>query len=173
MLTGMLAVRNFLDGETNDIWKVNAEQEYHEEIKERELPYASEVIDEAFARAFMKIDPVAFGISIGAVSGLFIFLATLFVSIRQIDELIYFLYLLNQYFPGYDVNFGGSLIGLVYGFAAGFVFGWGIISLRNFTVRLYISIIRRRAEVQLLEKYGLFPDEQSARTADREFDEDG
>ncbi len=71
MLTGILAVRNLLDGEVNDIWKVNAEQEYHEEMKESELPYASEVIDEAFARAFMKIDPIAFGISIGVVSGLF------------------------------------------------------------------------------------------------------
>ena len=173
MLTGILAVRNLLDGEANDIWKVNAEQEYHEEIKESELPYASEVIDEAFARAFMKIDPIAFGISIGVVSGLLIFLVTLFVGVRQIDELIYFLYLLNQYFPGYDVNFGGSLIGLVYGFIAGFVFGWGIISLRNFVIRLYISIIRRRAEVRLLEKYGFFPDEQSVRTTDREFDKDG
>jgi len=172
MLTGILAVRNLLDGEVNDIWKVNAEQEYHEEIKERELPFASEVIDEAFSRAFMKIDPIAFGISIGVVSGLLIFLVTFFVGIRQIEDLIYFLYLLNQYFPGYDVTVGGSLIGLIYGFFAGFLFGWGVISLRNFMIRLYISIIRRRAEVQLLEKYGFFPDEQSARTTDREFEKD-
>jgi len=62
---------------------------------------------------------------------------------------------------------------LVYGFIAGFVFGWGIITLRNFVIRLYISIIRRRAEVQLLEKYGFFPDEQSARRTDHEFEEEG
>lgn len=172
MLTGLLAVRNMFDGEKNDIWSVNAEQEYHEEIKGRELPYASEVIDEAFARAFMKIDPVAFGISAGIVSGWIIFLVTLFVSVQQIDELIFFLYLLNQYFPGYDVTISGGIIGLVYGFVLGFVFGWGIISLRNFVIKLYISIIRRRAEVQLLEEYGFFPDEQSARTTGHEYDKD-
>ena len=32
MLTGMLAVRNLLHGETHDLWSVNAEQEYHEEV---------------------------------------------------------------------------------------------------------------------------------------------
>jgi protoporphyrinogen oxidase len=32
MLTGMLAVRNLLYGETNNLWQVNAEQEYLEEL---------------------------------------------------------------------------------------------------------------------------------------------
>ena len=34
MLTGMLAARNILFGEHNDVWSVNTEQEYHEEILE-------------------------------------------------------------------------------------------------------------------------------------------
>ena len=36
MLTGMLAVRNIFDGEANDLWSVNAEQEYHEEVRTAE-----------------------------------------------------------------------------------------------------------------------------------------
>jgi len=32
MLTGMLAVRNMLHGEDHDLWAVNTEQVYHEEI---------------------------------------------------------------------------------------------------------------------------------------------
>ena len=32
MLTGMLAVRNVLFGARHDLWQVNVEQEYHEEI---------------------------------------------------------------------------------------------------------------------------------------------
>ncbi|MDA1180546.1 MAG: NAD(P)/FAD-dependent oxidoreductase, partial [Planctomycetota bacterium] len=32
MLTGMFSVRNLLNGESHDLWAVNAEQEYHEEI---------------------------------------------------------------------------------------------------------------------------------------------
>ena len=33
MLTGMWAVRNILFGEANDVWQVNTEQEYHEQIR--------------------------------------------------------------------------------------------------------------------------------------------
>jgi protoporphyrinogen oxidase len=33
MLTGMLAVRNLVYGEHHDLWAVNADQEYHEEIR--------------------------------------------------------------------------------------------------------------------------------------------
>ena len=35
MLTGILAARNLLWGEANDLWNVNAEQEYHEEVQEK------------------------------------------------------------------------------------------------------------------------------------------
>ena len=33
MLTGLLAVRNLLYGEDHDLWEVNADREYHEEIR--------------------------------------------------------------------------------------------------------------------------------------------
>ena len=33
MLTGMYAVRNMLLGQANDLWSVNADQEYHERIR--------------------------------------------------------------------------------------------------------------------------------------------
>jgi protoporphyrinogen oxidase len=33
MLTGMKAVRNLVDGESHDLWSVNADQEYHEELR--------------------------------------------------------------------------------------------------------------------------------------------
>jgi hypothetical protein len=38
MLTGILAVRNLVRGEKNDLWSVNADQEYHEEIREKTDP---------------------------------------------------------------------------------------------------------------------------------------
>ncbi|MDB4445905.1 NAD(P)/FAD-dependent oxidoreductase [bacterium] len=40
MLTGMLAVRNLLEDERNDLWTVNADQEYHEEVRSPEQPAA-------------------------------------------------------------------------------------------------------------------------------------
>jgi protoporphyrinogen oxidase len=36
MVTGMLAVRNLMFGERNDVWSVNTDQEYHEEILEEQ-----------------------------------------------------------------------------------------------------------------------------------------
>jgi protoporphyrinogen oxidase len=36
MLTGMLAVRNLVLGEQNDLWSVNTDQEYHEEVRSEE-----------------------------------------------------------------------------------------------------------------------------------------
>jgi protoporphyrinogen oxidase len=35
MLTAILAVRNLVDGEQHDLWSVNADAEYHEEIRPR------------------------------------------------------------------------------------------------------------------------------------------
>jgi hypothetical protein len=39
MLTAMLAVENIL-GARHDLWSVNDEQEYHEEIQDRRTPHA-------------------------------------------------------------------------------------------------------------------------------------
>jgi protoporphyrinogen oxidase len=43
MLTGMLAVRNLVLGQKNDIWAVNADQEYHEELTDAQAKAKSEV----------------------------------------------------------------------------------------------------------------------------------
>jgi protoporphyrinogen oxidase len=52
MLTGMLAVRNILHNEKNDLWTVNAEQEYHEEIWQVEENHLQTILNDAFSRAF-------------------------------------------------------------------------------------------------------------------------
>jgi hypothetical protein len=46
------------------------------------------------------------------------------------------LQLLNQFFPGYRVTFGGSFLGLMYGFAVGYVSGWIIATVYNWVVLL-------------------------------------
>ncbi len=38
MLTGLYAVRSLLLGEEHDLWSVNADQEYHEEVKSGQRP---------------------------------------------------------------------------------------------------------------------------------------
>jgi protoporphyrinogen oxidase len=153
MLTGMLAVRNLIYGENNNLWSVNADQEYHEEIREKiDLEPALETIKEALAQAFPKLDRVAFGLAMGVGTGMLLFLATLILVLRGGTVVGPNLQLLEQYFPGYSVTMSGSLLGLGYGFSAGFACGWGFAFLRNITVFLYMALIRGRAERQLLKQ---------------------
>jgi hypothetical protein len=154
MLTGMLAVRNLQNGVRHDLWAVNADQEYHEEM---EIP--PDVVEEAVAafesalsRALLKLDRLGFGLALGLVGGLALFVATLFLVIKDGDVVGPNLQLLGQYFPGYRVTAAGSLIGLGYGFLTGFVAGWSFALLRNLSVFLYVVMIERRAERQWLRR---------------------
>ena len=153
MFTGMLAVRNIMFGEKNDLWSVNTDSEYLEEIRENvNFEPAVNTVKEAFAQVFPKLDRVAFGLSIGAVSGALLFLATLILALKGGTVVGPRLGLLENYFPGFSVTLPGSLLGLAYGFFAGFVGGWGFAFLRNASVFLYMALLHRRAERQLLRK---------------------
>ena len=153
MLTGMLAVRNLVFGEKNDLWNVNTDQEYHEEIRgEVEIDNTEEVLKEAVSRAFPKLDRVALGLSLGTVSSILLFVVTLFLVLKGGDIVGPNLVLLGNYFPGYTVTASGSVLGLAYGFFTGFLGGWGFAFLRNAVVFLYIAIIHRRAEWALLRE---------------------
>ena len=89
MLTGMLAVRNLIYGEKHDLWQVNADQEYHEEVREKidfEPEITTEAVKEAFARAFPKLDRVALGLSMGTLAGILLFIATLILVLLTLDD---------------------------------------------------------------------------------------
>ncbi|HEY7322969.1 MAG TPA: NAD(P)/FAD-dependent oxidoreductase [Candidatus Binatia bacterium] len=153
MLTGMLAVRNIMLGEKNDLWNVNADQEYHEEIREKiALEPALEAVKEVLAETFPKLDRVALGVSAGVISGVILFLATIILVLKGGVVVGPNLSLVSQYFPGYSVTILGSFLGLGYGFFAGFAGGWGFAFVRNITVFLYAAIMQQRAERQLLRK---------------------
>jgi hypothetical protein len=78
MLTGMLAVRNLVLGERNDLWSVNTEQEYQEEIRRAATtPEAvATLLGGALAPGFAKLDWLAFGLALGTVAGSTLFVAT-------------------------------------------------------------------------------------------------
>ncbi len=156
MLTGMLAVRNLVLGERNDLWRVNTDQEYHEGVRVDagvEGRDVGEVVQEALSRIFPKLDRVALGLSVGTAAGLLLFLATLWLVLKGGVVVGPRLGLLNQYFPWYSVTASGSVLGFAYGFAVGFVSGWGFAVLRNVVIFLYMSIIHRRANVYLLRNF--------------------
>lgn len=155
MLTGMLAVRNFILGERNDLWSVNTDAEYHEEMPiETEIgaPDITEVLEGVLADAFPKLDRVALGLSLGVVSGVVLLLATLALVLKGGDVIGPNLQLLNQFFPGYSVSVPGSMLGLTYGFLSGFIGGWAFAFLRNATTFMYMAAHRRSAERQLMRR---------------------
>jgi hypothetical protein len=147
MVTGMLAVKNLTAGEHHDLWSVNTDQEYHEEI------VVESAIAGAFAEAFAKIDRLAFGLSTGTTAGLLLFFSTLFLVAKGGDTVGPNLQLLGEYFPWYKVTLVGSFLGLFYGFLTGFAGGWGFAFLRNLFVFLYTALLQRRAERLLLRKF--------------------
>jgi len=146
MLTGLLAVRNLVLGEHNDLWSVNTEAEYHEEITEKTL---TPTLQEYFPR----IDGVALAGATGAAGGLALFLATILLVLKGGAVVGPTLGLLGQYFPGYTVSPSGALLGLLYGVVAGGALGWTFALVRNTVLLLYVAIVRRRVELGLLRRF--------------------
>jgi len=153
MLTGMLAVRNITLGERNDLWSVNGEQEFHEEIHENiDLEPALETVKDVFAQAFPKLDRLALGLSTGTMAAVVLFIATIALVLKGGPVVGPNLQLLSQYLPGYSVTWHGSVLGLAYGFATGFIAGWSFAFLRNIAVFLSLAVMQQRAERVLLKK---------------------
>ncbi len=151
--TGMLAARNLACGERNDVWNVNTEQEYHEEVRSpTEQPDATRTVEEALSSVFRRLDPVALGQASGIMGGLLLFLATLFLVIKDGPMVGANLSLLSQVFPYYDVTAAGSLLGLIYGALTGFGVGWVYACLRNITVMLTLAAMDRRVRLEMLWK---------------------
>lgn len=146
MLTGILAVRNLVLGERNDLWSVNTEAEYHEEVTEKAL---GPTLDEFFPR----LDRLALAGATGAAGGLLLFVATMLLVLKGGPVVGPTLGLLGQYFPGYTVTPLGGVLGLLYGFVAGGALGWTFALLRNTVLLLYIAIVRRRVERDLLRRF--------------------
>ncbi len=167
MLTAMLAVKNIL-GANYDLWQVNADEEYHEEIRvgdgkeadefallsstqpqipERSLARTKKLdSNEIIIRAFARVDKLAFAIAVGSVCGLAIFIATLLLIIEGGKIGDRNLQLLGQYFIGYSITVKGAFVGMGYSFFWGFIWGWLIAYLRNLSSGYFIHRARSKAE---------------------------
>ena len=144
MLTAMLAVENILGAE-HDLWKVNEEQEYHEEAGE-ELQQQS-LVKEALASLTLRMDQFAFATAVGSVFALLAFVATLWLILKGDEGLGATPQLLEQYFFGYSMTVKGAFIGMAYSFFWGFLSGWLFAYLRNFLFALHIYLVKRKEEL--------------------------
>jgi len=150
MITAMKAVDNVL-GAHHNLWTVNEEQEYQEEISpdmSRDTAWA-----QILTGPLAKMDKLAFAAATGTVAGMIIFLATIFLLIKGGAVVGPTLALLGQYFVGYTVTVKGAFIGLAYGFILGFIFGWLFAFLRNMMVSYVIFRAKKTAEREKLKDF--------------------
>ena len=91
-----------------------------------------EIANKAIARLRAGIMATVFGMTGGTV----LFLATIWLLIQGGPNTGQHLSLLENYFVGYSVSWGGSVIGFFYGALAGGVIGWLIAWIYNRIVDL-------------------------------------
>jgi len=75
--------------------------------------------EERLFRNLLWLNSKVLGLSLGLLFGLFVFIATNWLVLKDGNVVGPHLQLLSQYFIGYRVSFFGSLIGFAYGFAVG------------------------------------------------------
>jgi ABC-type dipeptide/oligopeptide/nickel transport system permease subunit len=90
-------------------------------VDNKKTPYE----DKLFS-GVLWLNTKVFGLSLGLLFGLCIFIATNWLVLKGGRNVGQHLRLLSQYFIGYRVTFLGSIIGFAYGFAVGTISGASI-----------------------------------------------
>ena len=116
-------------------------------------PQDSEVLPATLRLAFAPVHKRAFGTATGLAAALGVFVLTLFELVRADVPGTSSLNLLNEYFAGYRVSVAGAFIGLLWGFATGFVMGWFLAFCRNLVVASWIFWVRTRAEMRATREF--------------------
>jgi hypothetical protein len=85
--------------------------------------------------ALLRLNARAWGIALGLLFGVGLFLATILLVVRGGHEVGPHLNLLGMFLPGYRVSVGGAFIGFAYLFVIGYVIGRLIGSVYNAMAR--------------------------------------
>jgi hypothetical protein len=83
----------------------------------------------ALSRTMRALNEKGWGIGLGLVSAMGLFVATNVLILKGGSSVGSHLQLLHLYFPGYRVSFVGSLIGFVYAFVLGYGVGRTVVGL--------------------------------------------
>jgi protoporphyrinogen oxidase len=155
MLTGLLAARRAAGviGEV-DVWGVNVEDSFHEEVRTGEgrnaggyrlTPAAADRGLETLVReAFARYDEVAFGAALGISAMALIVVATLLMLGDAEGGFVPMLSLLGHFLYGYEVSWPGMLVGMVEAGATGFGAGWLVARLINWMTGMIERNLERR-----------------------------
>ena len=82
-----------------------------------------ELQETSVRKAVLRLNAQAWGMAFGAIFGLGLFFATVFLVARGGEHVGAHLSLLRVYFPGYSVSVIGSFVGFVYAFVVGYATG--------------------------------------------------
>ena len=74
-------------------------------------------------KTLLRLNAHAWGVAIGLLLGIALFLATIFLLLKGGPTVGPHLALLGAYLPGYRVTWGGAFIGLAWMFVIGYVVG--------------------------------------------------
>jgi hypothetical protein len=101
------------------------------------------------APAFAPVDKIALGVACGVVCALGVFLVTVLEIIAHRGRPIQSsLALWGQFFWGYSVSWKGAVIGLFWAGITGFLTGWILALVRNFSLACYLLVIKSEAEAE-------------------------
>lgn len=91
---------------------------------------------EEISREVIRIQAGVLAIVCAVLGGLLLFLMTIWLLVKDGPGAGPHLSLLGNYFIGYSVTWGGSILGLVYGALTGGLAGWVIGTIYNWVVGL-------------------------------------
>ncbi len=94
------------------------------------------VDEQALLEEVIRVNRHVLGLTLGILFGFGLFFATNILVLKGGPHVGANLQLLDQFFPGYRVTFGGSFLGLIYGFAVGYLSGFIIATVYNWVVLL-------------------------------------
>ena len=163
MLTAVYAARNIADGGEYELWSVNVEEEYHEEVRggeargatgDRMIPQRIEELESirVIRNAYARFDTVALGSAAGLVVGVLVFLLTAIPLARGVVVEGMILSSLAAYLPGYEVSWSGAVFGALAGSVGGFLFGSVLAAGINSFVKWHgLSLLRRLEHARSLD----------------------
>jgi len=123
------------------------------------LPDTAKVTEELPAPLRAAVAPlrkVALGCATGAVLGLWlcVFALVHMLPVFQAQDLDGGIGILEyNLFTGYAPTFPGALLGLVWGFGTGFVFGWLLAGVRNFGLAVWVAIAGAKEQLRMDQEF--------------------
>ncbi len=161
MVTALRAVRN-LRGAALDIWDVNVEDDYHEEVNaaqaaaeaagvvgDRLVPQRveAELGEELIRSVFARYVPHALGVAVGVLAALGLFIATSTLLIAGGEPMGPTLSLLGIVLFGFEVSWPGMVVGVCEAGLLGYAFGQVLARTINRVVAWQERLFRNRIEL--------------------------